>query len=105
MRSSSCVTGKTLITERSSNFAYTEDTRPPAISHGSIEPKFYAELLALSGLDKEDLTAQYELAQWPALKERVAALIRSTTREEGCRIMEGSDVCVAPGRSQMSSRE
>jgi alpha-methylacyl-CoA racemase len=66
------------------------------ISLGSIEPKFYAELLSLSGLDKEDLPAQNDRAQWPALKERVAALIRTKTREEWCRIMEGSDVCFAP---------
>src|SRR5262245_28276201 len=66
------------------------------ISLGSIEPKFYAELLRLSGLEKEDLPAQNDRTQWPALKERVAALIRTKTREEWCRIMEGSDVCFAP---------
>jgi len=66
------------------------------ISLGAIEPKFYAELLRLSGLEKEDLPAQNDRAQWPALKERVAALIRTKTREEWCRIMEGSDVCFAP---------
>jgi alpha-methylacyl-CoA racemase len=66
------------------------------ISLGSIEPKFYAELLRLSGLEKEKLPSQNDRPQWPALKRRVAEVIRTKTREEWCRIMEGSDVCFAP---------
>ena len=33
---------------------------------------------------------------WPELKERVAALFRTKTRDEWCKIMEGSDICFAP---------
>jgi alpha-methylacyl-CoA racemase len=33
---------------------------------------------------------------WSALKERVAAVFRTRTRDEWCRIMEGTDVCFAP---------
>jgi alpha-methylacyl-CoA racemase len=66
------------------------------VSIGSIEPKFYAELLQLSGLEHEELPRQNDRAAWPALKERVAAIFRTKTREEWCRLMEGSDVCFAP---------
>jgi alpha-methylacyl-CoA racemase len=66
------------------------------VSLGSIEPKFYAELLRLSGLEKEELPHQMDRAQWPALKRRVAEVMRTKTREEWCRIMEGSDVCFGP---------
>jgi alpha-methylacyl-CoA racemase len=66
------------------------------VSIGSIEPKFYAELLQLSGLEHEELPRQNDKNAWPALKERVAAIFRSKTRDEWCRIMEGSDVCFAP---------
>ncbi|MBM4336010.1 MAG: CoA transferase [Deltaproteobacteria bacterium] len=66
------------------------------ISLGSIEPQFYAELLELSGLGEEKLPAQMDRSQWPAMKQRVAALIATRTRDEWCRIMEGSDVCFAP---------
>jgi alpha-methylacyl-CoA racemase len=66
------------------------------VSIGSIEPQFYAELLRLSGLDGADLPAQHDRAQWPAMKERLAALFRTKTRDEWCRIMEGTDVCFAP---------
>jgi alpha-methylacyl-CoA racemase len=66
------------------------------VSIGSIEPQFYAELLRLSGLEKEDLPAQSDRSEWPAMKERLAALFRTRTRDEWCRIMEASDVCFAP---------
>ena len=67
------------------------------VSLGSIEPQFYAELLRLSGLGEQaDLPAQLDQSQWPAMKERVAAVIRTRTRAAWCEIMEGSDVCFAP---------
>jgi alpha-methylacyl-CoA racemase len=66
------------------------------VSIGSIEPQFYAELLRITGLDGEDLPAQMDRSQWPALKERVAALFKQKTRAEWCELMEGTDVCFAP---------
>jgi alpha-methylacyl-CoA racemase len=66
------------------------------ISLGSIEPQFYAELLKLSGLEGEPLPGQMDRSQWPAMKQRIAALVKTKTRDEWCRIMEGSDVCFAP---------
>jgi alpha-methylacyl-CoA racemase len=66
------------------------------VSIGSIEPQFYAELLRLTGLDGEDLPWQHDRAQWPALKERMAAVFRTKTRDEWCELMEGTDVCFAP---------
>jgi alpha-methylacyl-CoA racemase len=66
------------------------------ISVGSIEAKFYDELLRLSGLKNQELPRQQDRNAWPAMKERVAAIFKSKTRDEWCRIMEGSDVCFAP---------
>src|SRR5688500_529760 len=66
------------------------------ISIGSIEPQFYAELLRLTGLDHEELPHQMDREQWPALKERVAGIIKQKTRDEWCTLMEGTDVCFAP---------
>jgi alpha-methylacyl-CoA racemase len=66
------------------------------VSIGSIEPQFYAELLRLTGLEGEELPWQHERAQWPAMKERMAEVFRTKTRDEWCEIMEGSDVCFAP---------
>jgi len=68
------------------------------VSIGSIEPQFYAELLRLSGLgdDGDELPHQMDKAQWPAMKERLARIFATRTRDEWCEVMEGSDVCFAP---------
>lgn len=67
------------------------------VSIGSIEPQFYAELLERSGLgEQDDLPSQMDRSQWPAMKERVAELIRTKTRAEWCDLMEHTDVCFAP---------
>jgi alpha-methylacyl-CoA racemase len=65
------------------------------VSVGAIEPQFYAELLRLTGLH-DDLPAQMDRAHWPAMKERLAAIFRTKTRDEWCALMEGSDACFAP---------
>ena len=66
------------------------------VSIGSIEPQFYAELLRLTGLDGEELPHQMDKTQWPALKERLAGVFRTKTRDQWDEIMEGTDVCYAP---------
>ena len=67
------------------------------ISIGSIEPQFYAELMRLTGLDgDEDFAAQLSRSSWPELKERIAALFKTRTRDEWCEIMDATDVCFAP---------
>ncbi|MCC5952456.1 MAG: CoA transferase [Acidimicrobiia bacterium] len=66
------------------------------VSIGSIEPQFYAELLRLCGLEGEELPHQHDRAAWGALKQRLADVFRSKTRDEWCEIMEGTDVCFAP---------
>jgi alpha-methylacyl-CoA racemase len=66
------------------------------VSIGSIEPQFYKELLERLGLAGESLPHQMDRSQWPALKEKIAAIIATKTRDEWCAIMEGTDVCFAP---------
>jgi len=66
------------------------------VSIGSIEPQFYAELLKRTGLEGEDLPRQMDRASWPAMKQRLAAVFKTRTRDEWCAVMEGTDVCFAP---------
>ncbi len=66
------------------------------VSVGSIEPKFYAELLRLAGLDDQELPAQMDRGGWADLRERLAAIFKAKSRDEWCEIMEGTDVCFAP---------
>ena len=66
------------------------------ISIGSIEPKFYEELLEKSGMDTMNLPAQMDRENWPAMKETYAKVFKQKTRDEWSEIMEGSDICFAP---------
>jgi alpha-methylacyl-CoA racemase len=73
----------------------TKDGRYVAI--GSIEPQFYALLLEKTGLkDDPAFTAQMDRRAWPTLSEKLAAVLRTKTRDEWCALMEGTDVCFAP---------
>ncbi|HVN43579.1 MAG TPA: CaiB/BaiF CoA-transferase family protein [Steroidobacteraceae bacterium] len=66
------------------------------VSVGSIEPQFYKLLVELSGVDAAEFSSQMDVRQWPALKEKLAAAMRTKTRDEWCALMEGTDVCFAP---------
>ena len=72
----------------------TKDGKYVAI--GSIEGRFYAELIQRLGLEGEALPKQYDLKRWPELRARFAARFKEKTRDEWCAAMEGSDVCFAP---------
>ena len=67
------------------------------LSVGAIEPQFYELFLELLGLaDDPEMKAQMDRAEWPKLKGKVAARIKSKTRDEWAEIFEGTDACVAP---------
>ena len=63
------------------------------VSIGSIETRFYEELLQKLGVP--DL-GQHERARWPAMHSLFSSTFKSKTREEWCRVFEGSDACFAP---------
>jgi len=75
------------------------------VSIGSIEPQFYRELLDKTGLAGESLPHQLDKTRWPELKERLTALFKTKTRDEWCRIMEGTDICFAPVLSMSEAPE
>jgi alpha-methylacyl-CoA racemase len=66
------------------------------VSLGSIEPQFYAEFLARTGLDQEDLPPPSHREQPEVLRARFTDLFLSKTRDEWCALLEGTDVCFAP---------
>lgn len=67
------------------------------LSVGAIEPQFYAELLQKTGLEGDpEFARQNDRALWPKLKERLASVIATKTRDEWAAIFDGSDACVAP---------
>jgi alpha-methylacyl-CoA racemase len=67
------------------------------ISVGSIEPQFYAILLEKSGLGSDqDIPAQMSRDDWPNLKDQLANIFITKTRDEWDEIMLGTDICYAP---------
>ena len=66
------------------------------VTFASVEPQFYALLLARLELSDVDPSAQYDKATWPALKARIAQQVRGRPRAHWCELLEGSDVCFAP---------
>jgi alpha-methylacyl-CoA racemase len=73
----------------------TKDAKFVAI--GSLEPQFYALLLEKLGLTGDPaFAAQMDRSAWPAMSEKIAAVIETKTRDEWTASMEGTDVCFAP---------
>jgi len=66
------------------------------ISLGSIEPQFYAEMLAKAGAPEELAAGQMNPANWDDYAEKLAALFATKTQAEWCALLEGSDACFAP---------
>ena len=71
------------------------------ISLGAIDARSCDELLRRTGLaDDVDgggpVPDPSDRASWPSMRRRMAALIRTRTRDEWCALLEGTDVCFAP---------
>jgi crotonobetainyl-CoA:carnitine CoA-transferase CaiB-like acyl-CoA transferase len=64
------------------------------ISVGSIEVKFFEQLVAKLGLDPATLPARSNPNNWQALKDIFAAKFRERPAEEWRRTFDGSDCCV-----------
>jgi alpha-methylacyl-CoA racemase len=64
------------------------------MSVGALEPQFYAALLEGLGLD--EAPDRWDLAQWPALRDALAARFKEKTQAEWAEIFDGTDACCAP---------
>lgn len=66
------------------------------VAIGALEPQFYAELLQRCEIDDPAFEAQMDRKRWPELKQKLAEVFRTRSREEWCSLLEGTDVCFAP---------
>lgn len=66
------------------------------ISVASIETKFHAELLRRLEIDPATMPAQTDRAGWHRWKEKLTECFRTRSRDDWCRILEGTDACFAP---------
>ena len=66
------------------------------VSLGSIEPGFFDELCTRLELDQREWADRDNRARWPALQQKMSELFKTRTRDEWCRVLEGTDACFAP---------
>lgn len=66
------------------------------LSLGSNEARFWRNTLALLELREDEMPAQHDRAQWPAVHAIFAARFRTRTRDEWCALAQGREVCIAP---------
>jgi alpha-methylacyl-CoA racemase len=66
------------------------------ISVGSIEGKFYYQLVKGLGLDEGLLASQHDRATWPATRAMIGAAFAQRPRDEWTALFAGSDACVYP---------
>jgi alpha-methylacyl-CoA racemase len=66
------------------------------VSLAPIEDKFLDEMLRLVGVEPKDLPAKMDRNRWREGKALLAERFKTKTRDEWCRILEGSDACFAP---------
>ncbi|WP_164117673.1 CaiB/BaiF CoA-transferase family protein [Sphingorhabdus sp. Alg239-R122] len=67
------------------------------VSVGAIEPQFYTELRKCAGLeDDPDFDMQMDPQSWKPLKQKLAVMFHTKTRDEWCALMEHKDTCFAP---------
>jgi len=72
----------------------TADNKYVAV--GSIEPKFFTELVRLLELPQSFIGEQKDKAKWPAMHEAIAEKIKAKTRDEWSQILGNNETCVAP---------
>ena len=66
------------------------------VSIGALEPKFFAEMAERIGLDARFIKGQHNRKLWPEMRAEMTRLLRGKTRDEWCKLLEGSDACFAP---------
>ena len=65
------------------------------VALGSIEPQFFAELMAALGITDFPAAWQHDPAHWPDLRARLETIFRTKPQSDWMAVMEGSDACFA----------
>jgi len=66
------------------------------VAVGCVEPQFFAELVAVLGIDGDDLPFQLDPTGWPAWKKLIGEALLTRTRDEWTAVFADSDACVTP---------
>jgi alpha-methylacyl-CoA racemase len=66
------------------------------VAVGAIEERFWAALLKVLEIEQATVIGRLDTDQWPAVRETLAAVIRTRTRDEWAARAEGTDACLTP---------
>ena len=68
------------------------------ISLGALDPRSHELLVRLTGLTNDDdrVPDPDDRSAWPSIKDPLGRAGPAKTRDEWCRLLEGTDVCFAP---------
>lgn len=88
--------GTNLLDSGSHFYEVYETSDGKYISLGAIEPQFYGALLEKLGDEATCFANQFDMENWPALKEKMSQIIRKKTRDEWDEVFAGAEVCYAP---------
>jgi alpha-methylacyl-CoA racemase len=69
------------------------------ISFGALDAASYELMVRLTGLADDGggpLPDPGDRSAWPSMKARLAARVRTRTRDEWCRLLDGTEACFAP---------
>jgi alpha-methylacyl-CoA racemase len=66
------------------------------ISLGALEQRFFDLFRSIASADDPAFDARDDEARWPDLRDRMAAVFLRKPRDEWCKLLEGTDACVAP---------
>ncbi|HWM06033.1 MAG TPA: CaiB/BaiF CoA-transferase family protein [Actinophytocola sp.] len=72
----------------------TADGRYVAV--GAIEERFWAALLKVLDIDPEAVAGRLDPEQWPAVRDKLAGVLRTRTRDEWAELAAGTDACLTP---------
>ena len=66
------------------------------VSVAAIEDKFLDEFLRRMEIDPAEMPPKTDRTRWPEAKAKLEARFKRKSRDEWCRLLEGSDACFAP---------
>ncbi|MEM5516461.1 CaiB/BaiF CoA-transferase family protein [Henriciella sp. AS95] len=88
--------GETILNGGAPFYAVYECSDGEHITIGSLEPQFFAELMARLDVDEETFGNRNDPRQWPDQRAMLEAIFKTRTRDEWTAILEDTDVCFAP---------
>lgn len=90
--------GENLLDSGAAFYDVYETSDGKYVSIGALEPQFYKELLERLDLVGEAPAPGEHLnpAKWNELRPTLETMFKTKTRDEWCKVFEGSDACFAP---------